>query len=174
MRDLLLKFREQIMFRTYLTLVVVTVALFGCNATHTANYEVSVPKPFLTSTEIEFRNQLIGKWYGNQPNKKGGTKEWIKNNRIDGTYEIQFKNTSSLGEVRYKTETGDWGVSGNIYFSIYRGYVYKEKFHPSDPRDPYNYDAFNIILLNENQYEYVHVTTSNRYLVKRVSDDFEF
>lgn len=115
---------------------------------------------------------MLGKWYGDLPTKEGGRKQWTIERAHDGTYRIDFLVTKSDGSTQQHSEAGHWGVAGNIYFSIYRGAIDNGQFYPSNPNDPYNYDAYNIIGLTAESFEYQNIDSKNKYTVKKVPSNF--
>lgn len=161
--------------KTAVSLAVVVLALLPPVAlSDTSEEKVTPLKPPTSEAQAEAWNLMIGSWYGSQPTQDGGLLERISERFPDGTYKVRFRVHSPDGEVFEQTEVGNWGVSGEIYFAIYRGRVEGEKLIPSDPSDPYNYDAYEIVSLSEERFEYEHVANGNRYVVERVSPDFEF
>lgn len=117
---------------------------------------------------------MVGKWYGSQPTKEGGVKQHTIERAIDGSYKIVFRVTDANGKVEESSEVGHWGVSGPIYFSIFRGWLSDGRLSTSDPTSPYNYDAYKIINLSTEDFEYESFSSGNRYKIKRVPNDFEF
>lgn len=115
---------------------------------------------------------MLGKWYGKQPTSDGGIHEWLVNRAPDGTYVIQFKRQDSDGNIKKYAEVGQWGISGDVYFTIYRGKLEYGKIYPSDMHDPTNYDAYNIVKLSESQFKYRHARTKDLFEVKKVSNDY--
>ena len=118
---------------------------------------------------------MIGKWYGSQPTKEGGVKKWIVERMSPGTYKIVFriyeKDATSYWE---QIEVGEWGVSGPVYFSILRGWVKDGKLTPADPTDPFNYDAYKIISLTDEKFEYENYDSGDVYGIKKVPISFDF
>lgn len=154
--------------------ILIMLAMMGCATTHTSTEEITSVKPSLPSSQEEAWNLLIGKWYGSQPTKDGGEKKEIVERSPQGTYQITFRIYGKDGQYKEQTEAGQWGVSGPVYFTIFRGWVKGNRFSPSNPADPYNYDAYRIIKLNNEEFGYENYSSGNRYIVKRVSDDFVF
>lgn len=99
---------------------------------------------------------------------------WIVERRNDGIYKIHFRVIDPLGEKTDKIELGEWGVSGPIYFTIYKGYIERDKIIPVDPADPYNRDAYQILKLDDEIFEYESFDPVNKYTVRRVPSHFEF
>ena len=156
-------------------LVLLTViAMSGCASQHTLNTSVTESKPSVEASEEERWLLMVGKWYGNQPTKDGGVKQHIVERYPNGSYKMTFKITDAKGNSKESSEVGNWGMSGPIYFTIFRGWLHSTGLEQSDPSSPYNYDAYNIVSLTDNLFEYSHVTTGNKYKIQKVRPDFEF
>ncbi|MCR8921648.1 hypothetical protein NO559_02620 [Dasania sp. GY-MA-18] len=156
------------------TLFVAMLALLvGCASTQTSPQPVAFAKPDLSISQEDQWQLMAGKWYGEQPTKDGGTRKWIVERFIDGAYRVDFLNVKNDGVIEKLSEVGQWGVSGPVYFSSFRGWLKDETIKFSDPSNPYNYDAYRIIQLNDKIFEYEHYSSGNRFTVKRVTSDFE-
>ncbi|MEX1664099.1 hypothetical protein [Zhongshania arctica] len=118
------------------------------------------------------RNMLLGKWYGIRTMENGGQKEWLTERSADGTYRVDFRFVDTDGSARSQSEVGFWGVSGDIYFRIFRGWVTVEGMKPADPTVADHYDAYKIEGLDDNAFSYIHLTRNQRYTVKKVPTDF--
>ena len=140
----------------------------------TSEKAVTDPKPDLKLKEAETWGLMIGKWYGSQPTKEGGARSHIVERFPNGTYRITFRLYDPQGGYREQREVGHWGVSGPIYFTILRGWLEGDKMAPADPGDPYYQDAYKIITLNDEVFEYEHAASGNRFSIRRVPQDFEF
>jgi hypothetical protein len=159
--------------RNRLMVLFVAVAISGCAARGTSSVPVDEAKPSLTTSQRESWQLMIGRWYGDQPLKEGGRKQWVATRAADGTYRIDFVHTTADGAVNKSSEVGHWGVSGPVYFSSFRGWIEANMFRRADPTDPYNYDAYRITRIDANVFEYEHFTTRERFSVRRVAADFE-
>jgi hypothetical protein len=157
-----------------LGLVVAALASPVYGETQTSNTAISDSKPILDQDQKETWALLAGKWYGSQPTKNGGLRQHIVERSTDGKYKITFRSYDRDGTFKDKTEVGFWGASGPVYFSMYRGSVEGGKFRPANPANPYNYDAYRILTLTSETFEYESYDSGNRYVVKRVSSDFTF
>lgn len=155
-------------------IILMVLVLVGCTSKYTHDAEVTESKPTLSVSEKERWNLMVGKWYGSNPTKSGGVRQFITERYQDGSYRDIFKVTDAQGNSSESSEVGYWGISGLISFAIFRGWLNQGIIEPSDPTDPYNYDAYHIISLNSEEYEYSHVTTGNRFRVKKVDPDFVF
>lgn len=165
--------KKKVNKRIFLICIVAT-GLCGCATTNTSMIAITAEKPSLTLSQKEAWSMVVGKWYGSQPTKNGGKKEEIHENLPDGTYKVTFRVIDPEKVAKESVEVGQWGVCGPIYFSIFRGWVRGDRFSPSNPSDPYNYDAYRIIKLGNEVFEYEHVTTGNHYVIRKVPLDFKF
>ena len=158
------------------SIVVVLVGLIvtGCATTETSKVAVTSEKPSLTLSQEETWNLMIGKWFGSQPTKDGGKKQEIMERSPQGTYQITFRVYDKNGKMKEQSESGYWGVSGPVYFTIFRGWVEGNQLFPSNPADPYNYDAYRIIKLNNETFEYENYSSGDKYVIRRVPNDFKF
>lgn len=135
--------------------------------------EVDTWKPEISDGKIQQWNYMVGSWYSDQPTKSGERKETTANLLSDGSYIINFKKTSAEGEVTNKTEVGYWGISGDIHFTIFKGWIENEVVKLARPTDPYNYDAYKIIELTETTFKYVHVDTGDEFHAKKIKTSKE-
>ncbi len=117
---------------------------------------------------------LVGKWFGNMNVAGGGKYMWIAERKNDGSYKIQFRTVDPSGKKEEQTEVGEWGVSGNIYFTIYKAHLKGGKAIPADPTNPGNRDAYRILKLTNEVFEYEHLDEGVRFTVKKVAQDFVF
>lgn len=70
-----------------LIFVVLSVLLSGgCTTTRLANETVDFEKPGLSKSQEETWALMLGKWYGDQPTKDGGRKQWVVERLADGKY----------------------------------------------------------------------------------------
>ncbi|WP_445364935.1 hypothetical protein ACJJJB_11410 [Microbulbifer sp. ANSA001] len=146
----------------------------GCATTNTSSVAITSAKPSLTFSQEETWNLMLGKWYGSQPTKDGGKRQEIVERFPQGTYKITFRTYDKDGKIKEQTEAGQWGVSGPVYFTIFRGWVEDNHLSPSNPADPFNYDAYRIIKLDNEMLEYESYSSGNKYVIKKVSNDFQF
>jgi hypothetical protein len=124
-------------------------------AVDTSANAISEAKPPLTLEQREKWRILVGKWYGSQPTKDGGERKWIVERSPLGKFKAVFRTyEKDMTSYWEQIEVGDWGVSGPVYFTIFRGWIGKGKLKLANPADPYNYDAYKIIALTGQEFEY--------------------
>jgi hypothetical protein len=118
------------------------------------------------------RDQLTGRWYGNMRTKDGGTRRWLTERRLDGTYTIEFVVVERDGSVLRQTEFGDWGVSGNYFVTVTRGVQDSGGDITPDKQSSYFWDVYKIVRLGSKQFVYQNVATGNKFIVRRVDASF--
>ncbi|USA41684.1 hypothetical protein NCG89_09140 [Spongiibacter taiwanensis] len=129
--------------------------------------------PTFTMATPTARRMLLGKWYGVAKSADGGSKEWLIERLVDGTYRIDFRFNQANGVVTSQSEVGFWGVSEDIYFRIFRGWVQADGMKVADATDPDHYDAYEILALSKNYFRYRHLGLSEIYTVKKMPDHFQ-
>ena len=136
--------------------------------------EIDAPKPTLSQPQENKWSKMTGKWFGQEGTKNGGRVMWIAERNNDGTYKIHFRVVGLSGEITDQIEVGEWGVSGPVYFTIFKARIEGDKIIPVDPTNPYNRDAYKIIRLNEEYFEYEAFDSGNKFSVRKVPIDFVF
>ncbi len=162
------------MYKIRIMIAAIAFLLGGCSSLHTSSEKVTDDKPYLSKSQKETWGLMVGKWYGSQPTTAGSRKDQITEHLSDGTYRDRFRVVSEDNKVRETVEVGQWGVSGPIYFAIFRGWLKDGKLKPSRSSDPYNYDAYRIINLTNKIFEYEHISTGTKYVINKVPSDFVF
>lgn len=123
-------------------------------------------------TTAQARKALLGKWYGIANSKTGIRKEWLVERAEDGTYRTDFRSTHPDGRVESQAEVGFWGVSGDVYFRIFRGWVMVDGMKLANAKNPSHYDAYRIDHLSSELMRYQHVDDGRRYIMKRMPENF--
>ena len=68
------------------------------------------------------------------------------------------------------TELGDWGLVGDIHFTITKSEVVDEKLYTASLSNPENYHAYKVLLLSADSFKYQHIITEEAFILKRVLD----
>ena len=131
-------------------------------------------RDFAADSTRQNRNKLIGTWYRSQVTTGGDLDSEMSILRADGTYLFRFRQIDRNGAVQYYTESGFWGISGNVHFTIAKGYYDDGVFHAYDPSDHANYVAYIVLELSDDRFIYQTVTSGTVYTSERVKDGFEF
>ncbi|NQY35203.1 MAG: hypothetical protein HRT37_09605 [Alteromonadaceae bacterium] len=115
------------------------------------------------------RDMLIGRWYRDDLSPQGFQQSEYAELSADGSFELTFVTLNESGEVTEQTvELGDWGLVGDIHFTITKGEFVLDKNYPADLADPDNYHAYRILKLDNQIFEYQHVVTKEVFILRRV------
>jgi hypothetical protein len=125
-------------------------------------------KPESPESVVTGRRLLVGRWHGKIDLKEGGTREWVRENRPDGTYTTVFHFVLPSGETMKQEEQGLWGISHDVYFSILRKMKAGDEVELADPSDPYHYNAYRVLELGQEVFRYQGLETGTTYSVKKL------
>jgi hypothetical protein len=118
------------------------------------------------------RAMLTGNWY----RKSSGTpddyfSEYAKI-RENGSFEFTFIALDETGkELEKVIELGDWGLVGDIHFTITKNEVIDNDIYAADLANEDNYQAYKILQLNSQIFEYQHVVSNEVFILRRVIDN---
>ncbi len=163
------------MYRQGLFLLLCGILVMGCGTkdTLTSTKEIKNMK-VVEPTDQERYDLMLGKWYGHQPTEDGRTRQELMVRATDGTYFEHFITCNADGTFDEQKEVGHWGVSGSIYFTMFRGWVKAtNQFQPSDPSNANNYDGYTILELTNDMMRYRSVVNGYEYTLKKMPYDFE-
>jgi hypothetical protein len=149
--------------------LLVVLIFSGC--TNIPSYK---PQSVDVDTRSEKRVLMLGKFYGEHTTADGNYRPWIMERFDDGKYKVIFREYSTETEYVDKVEVGIWGISDPVYFSIYMGTIENGLIYEADMHHAGNYDAYQIIELNKALLKYKSYASNNIYIIKKVTDDFEF
>ncbi len=169
-------------------LLFISIFLNGCVTSHPLKTEqvpyeppkivskLEIPALETTNTVPQQKqwNSMVGNWYGVQTEDQGSVKQQLMERFADGSYKLTTVHKLKEREVSNHIEVGYWGVSGPVYFSIFKGWVKHDKLAPSDTSNPNNYKAYKILKLTDELFKYQSVTTGNTHSLKKVPKDFVF
>lgn len=117
------------------------------------------------------RNLLVGNWYRGDTDDSGNQSTEFAKIVGDGSFEFTFIQYDKSGHVHEEiTELGDWGLVGDIHFTITKGeYIDGEAFS-ADMADEDNYQAYKVLQLNSKILKYQHIITNEVFILRRVID----
>jgi hypothetical protein len=157
--------------------LIVATSLLAFTACQPADYQgpaTIIPRMDLAPEETErYRELLIGKWYREQPRSDGTTVRSLSTMNSDGMERIEFQIIYKDGTISESLEVLNWGVSGDIYFTILRELVFDGEPEDVSPERPGNYLAYRVLKLTEEEFEYQTIVTGNVFQARRVAGDFE-
>ena len=122
------------------------------------------------------RELLFGRWFREEivePNKK--IVEYAQLS-ADGSFEFTFVTLQvKVGEadqiVEQVTELGDWGLVGDIHFTITKDEVVDEQIYAADLNDSDNYHVYRVLQLNHHVFQYQHVNTNEIFIMRKITDN---
>jgi hypothetical protein len=126
---------------------------------------------------VEFdRALLFGRWFREdsvEPNKK--TVEYAQLS-ADGSFEFTFitlKVTAGKAEevIEQITELGDWGLVGDVHFTMTKNEIIEEQLYAADLNNSDNYHAYKVLQLNHHFFEYQHVSTNDIFIMRKITDN---
>lgn len=117
------------------------------------------------------RELLIGKWYRSTTNEHGEIISEYAEVAVDGSFEFTFIIHQSDGSVADKIiELGDWGLVGDIHFTITKSEIIEDEHYAVDLAEPDNYNAYRVLELTNKTFTYQHVVTEEIFISRRVNN----
>lgn len=118
------------------------------------------------------RALLIGRWYRNEVDAQGLEVVEYAELSVDGSFEFTFTSTNKETGVTEKiTELGDWGLVGEIHFTITKNELVDQQLYAADLNNSDNYHAYKVLQLNHQIFEYQHVETKETFLMHKITDN---
>lgn len=155
--------------------ILVVLSLAAC--AHGAGKGDSIVRLGLSTTTESIETQreaLIGKWFRNQATAERGLSQEIAEINRNGTYVFRFRMIDAAGAEGQWSEIGEWGIVGDIHFTITKGWLENDRFEPADQSLAKHYGVYRVLKLTADEFTYQHLVTKNRFTLKRVGDDFQF
>ena len=122
--------------------------------------------------KIFSRELLIGKWYRSDTDEDGNLISEYAEIAADGSFEFSFFYHNSSGEITKQfIELGDWGLVGDIHFTMTKSEFIEDEHFAVDLADPENYHAYQVLELNSQVFKYQHVVTKEIFLLRRLLND---
>lgn len=117
------------------------------------------------------RELLAGRWYRMETNDAGNQLVEYAELCLDGSFEFSFVEQSVRGEIFSQTiELGDWGLVGDIHFTITQEEVVDGEQYGADLNDENNYHAYKVLTLDNLIFKYQHVVSNEVFILRRVVD----
>lgn len=122
------------------------------------------------------RELLFGRWFRSDidgPNRK--TVEYAQLT-ADGCFEFTFityadHSSENKRIVEHIIELGDWGLVGDIHFTITKNEIVDKELYSVDLNDRDNYHAYRVLQLNHHIFEYQHIETNEIFVMRKIIDD---
>ncbi|PHR80118.1 MAG: hypothetical protein COA59_17890 [Colwellia sp.] len=118
------------------------------------------------------RALLFGRWYRNDIDAQGREIVEYAELSADGSFEFTFVSTEQETNVAEEIiELGDWGLVGNVHFTITKSELIDQQLYAADLNDSDNYQAYNVLRLNHNTFEYQHIETKEIFIMRKITDN---
>ncbi|KGJ96277.1 hypothetical protein [Colwellia psychrerythraea] len=118
------------------------------------------------------RALLFGRWYRNDFDEHGHETVEYAQLSSDGSFEFTFITMDDKGQVTEEiTELGDWGLVGDIHFTLTKNELINEELYAADLNNDDNYQAYKVLALDHKIFHYQHRLTNEEYIMRRVVDD---
>lgn len=117
------------------------------------------------------RALLFGCWYRKDIDEQGQQVVEYAELSADGSFEFTFVSTEQETNVTEQViELGDWGLVGNVHFTITKTELIDQQLYAADLNDSNNYQAYNVLQLNHQFFEYQHIETKEVFMMRKVTD----
>lgn len=116
------------------------------------------------------RKLLVGTWYRNDTDIDGCLITEYAQMALDGSFEFTFIYHNNTGEVVDEViECGDWGLVGDIHFTITKSEFVDEQHYAVDLAEPDNYNAYRVLALTNQTFKYQHVISQEIFIARRIT-----
>jgi len=117
------------------------------------------------------RALLAGRWYRMKVNDDGQQLVEYAELCLDGSFEFSFVEQNAQGEISSQNiELGDWGLVGDIHFTITQEEVDGGEHYRADLNDENNYHAYKVLALDNLIFKYQHIVSKEVFILRRVVD----
>jgi hypothetical protein len=117
------------------------------------------------------RALLFGRWYRKDIDEQGQQVVEYAELSADGSFEFTFVSTEQETNITEQViELGDWGVVGNVHFTITKSELIDQQLYAADLNDSNNYQAYKVLQLNHLIFEYQHIETKEIFMMRKVTD----
>lgn len=118
------------------------------------------------------REMLVGKWYRSDTSENGQQVSEYGEIAIDGSFEFTFIYHNNDGSIeRQVIELGDWGLVGDIHFTITKSEFIEEEHYAVDLAEADNYNAYRVLELNNQIFKYQHIVSNEIFISRRIISD---
>jgi hypothetical protein len=122
-------------------------------------------------SELFNRELLAGRWYRKELNDMGHQLVEYAELCLDGSFEFSFVEQNAQGEIiNQNIELGDWGLVGDIHFTITQEEVVDDEHYRADLTDENNYHAYKVLALDSQNFKYQHIVSNEVFILRRVID----
>lgn len=138
----------------------------GCDPRIVHHYQPLPP------AEAERRRALIvGKWRGTVAVEDGPRRRFVAEHLADGTFRMIVGRVEADDQENIEQRNGRWGTSGPIFFTTVTRVSAENGVAAANPGDPANYNAFEVLKINDEYFEFESFSPRARYVARRLGDD---
>jgi len=118
------------------------------------------------------RDLLIGEWFSTTTDEDGNSLSEFATMSADGSFEFRFVRQNKAGELIDEIiEFGDWGLVGNIHFTITKSEFVENEHFAADLNNENNYHAYQVNMLDSHVFVYQHVETQEEFILRRLTQN---
>ncbi len=118
------------------------------------------------------RALLFGRWYRKDIDSQGRQVVEFAELSADGSFEFTFESTELESKVTEQVvELGDWGLVGNVHFTITKTEVIDQQLYAVDLNDSANYHAYTVLQLDHHTFKYQHIETKEIFIMHKITDN---
>lgn len=118
------------------------------------------------------RELLFGRWYRNDTDAQGRQIVEYAELSADGSFEFTFVSTEQKTNITEQSiELGDWGLVGDVHFTITKSELIDQQLYAADLNDSDNYQAYKVLQLNHHTFEYQHIETNEIFMMRKITDN---
>lgn len=150
------------------------VLLAGCSSKNQNSQSYSKKSLQISQNE---RDQLVGLWTAETQKTDGKFERLFMEQKSDGTFTFTKMTRNSASEklqfdaTKDIVEVGIWGISGDIYFTATRQFYSEGKVRSYDLSRVGLYDAYKILKLDLDTFEYQSVETGVVLTLKKLPEN---
>lgn len=127
----------------------------------------------MTTPNIDYtRKNLIGRWYRKDTDEQGQQTVEYAQLAEDGSFEFSFVMLDKQSHIiEQSVELGDWGLVGDIHFTLTKSEVIDQVEYGADLNNPENYHAYKVIQLTHQIFQYQHIVSNEVYTMYKIEGD---
>ena len=117
------------------------------------------------------RALLFGKWFRQDTSEQGDKTVEYATLTNDGRFEFNFSvYDKSENLISENIELCDWGLVGDIHFTITKNEIVDKELFDADLTDSLNYHAYKVTKLDHHCFEYQHIESNESFLMYKITD----